>query len=129
MNTDQLISMLASQAGAAPRAVVARRLGPALALGGLVSVLLVTGAFLTEGDKFFRCDGAFCTKTACALLLEKNKVFRGDGPFCNKGNGAFLIDGNIVFLAEGPFCNKTDAIFNVQGDVPMIALMAILAGH
>ena len=41
MNTDQLISMLASQAGAAPRAVVARRLGPALALGGLLSVLLV----------------------------------------------------------------------------------------
>ena len=63
------------------------------------------------------------------LLLDGPKVFRADGAFCNKTEAAFLIDGNTVFLAEGPFCNKTDAILHVQGDVPMIALLAILAGY
>lgn len=71
------------------------------------------------------------------LLLEgrlrvapgEQKVYRGDGAFCNKGDGAFVLDGNTVFLAEGPFCNKTDAIFQVQGDIPMIALLAVLAGY
>lgn len=41
MNTDQLISMLATGAGPAPQAAVARRLTPALALGGLLAVGLV----------------------------------------------------------------------------------------
>lgn len=41
MNTDQLISMLAAGAGAAPQAAVARRLAPALLLGGLAAVVLV----------------------------------------------------------------------------------------
>jgi hypothetical protein len=62
------------------------------------------------------------------LIIEGNKVFRGEGPFCNKGEGAFIIEGNMVFLAEGPFAHKTDAILQVKGDVPMVALLAILAG-
>jgi hypothetical protein len=41
MNTDQLIAMLATGAGAAPPAPVARRLAPALALGALLAVVLV----------------------------------------------------------------------------------------
>lgn len=41
MNTDQLITMLATGAGEAPRAAVARRLTPALALGALLAVALV----------------------------------------------------------------------------------------
>lgn len=93
------------------------------------------GAFTAEGDlrgsgqiKLFRCQGAFCTKGSCAVVVEGNKVFRGEGPFCNKAEGAFVLEGNTVFLAEGPFANKTDAILQVRGDVPMLALLAILAG-
>jgi hypothetical protein len=93
------------------------------------------GAFRAEGDiqgsgriDLFRCQGAFCSKSGCVLVLEGNKVFRGDGPFCNKGDGAFVIEGNTVFLAEGPFARKTDAILQVQGQIPMVALLAILAG-
>lgn len=40
MNTDQLMDMLARNAGAAPRAVVARRLAPAVLLGMLCSGVL-----------------------------------------------------------------------------------------
>jgi hypothetical protein len=93
------------------------------------------GAFKAEGDiegsgkiKLFRCQGTFCTKSSCALIIEGNKVYRGEGTFCNKGEGAFVIEGNMVFLAEGPFANKTDAILMVKGDIPMVALLAILAG-
>lgn len=93
------------------------------------------GAFTAEGDlqgsgkiQLFRCQGTFCTKGSCALVMEGNKVFRGEGPFCNKAEGAFVLEGNTVFLAEGPFANKTDAILQVRGDVPMMALLAILAG-
>jgi len=93
------------------------------------------GAFTAEGDlqgsgqiKLFRCQGTFCAKGSCALVVEGNKVFRGEGPFCNKAEGAFVLEGNIVFLAEGPFARKTDAILQVHGDVPMVALLAILAG-
>ncbi len=93
------------------------------------------GAFTAEGDiqgsgpiNLFRCQGSFCNKGGCALILEGNKVYRGEGPFCNKGEGAFVIEGNTVFLAEGAFANKTDAILMIHGDMPMIALLAILAG-
>jgi hypothetical protein len=93
------------------------------------------GAFKAEGDlqgsgkiQLFRCQGTFCAKTNCALVIEGNKVFRADGPFCNKAEGAFVLEGGTVFLAEGPFANKTDAILHVRGDIPMMALMAILAG-
>jgi len=93
------------------------------------------GAFTAEGDlqgsgkiQLFRCQGTFCIKGSCALLVEGNKVFRGEGPFCNKAEGAFVLEGNIVYLAEGPFANKTDAILQVRGDVPMMALLAIMAG-
>lgn len=93
------------------------------------------GAYKAEGDiegsgqiDLFRCQGTFCTKGSCALIIEGNKVFRGEGPFCNKAEGAFVIEGNIVFLAEGPFANKTDAILQVKGEIPMVALLAILAG-
>lgn len=41
MKTDDLIHLLATQAGPAPRAVVSRHLGPALAGGALLSLLLV----------------------------------------------------------------------------------------
>lgn len=40
MKTDDLIAMLARDAGPAPRGVVARRIGPAMVLGVLASVLL-----------------------------------------------------------------------------------------
>jgi hypothetical protein len=50
------------------------------------------------------------------------------GAFCTKGDAAFVLEGNLVFLAEGPFANKGDAILQVEGTVPMIALLAILAG-
>jgi hypothetical protein len=93
------------------------------------------GAFKAEGDqsgtsniKLFRCQGAFCNKGSCVLLMEGNKVFRSEGPFCNKGDAAFVIEGNTVFLAEGAFARKTDAILQVHGELPMLALLAILAG-
>lgn len=93
------------------------------------------GAFKAEGDiegsgriNLFRCQGTFCTKGSCALIIEGNKVYRGEGPFCNKAEGAFVIEGDMVFLAEGPFAHKTDAILQVKGEVPMVALLAILAG-
>jgi len=38
MKTDELITMLARQAGPAPRALAARRLAPALAVGGLLGL-------------------------------------------------------------------------------------------
>lgn len=41
MHTDQLISMLAAGAGPVPRAAVARRVAPALALGGGLALALV----------------------------------------------------------------------------------------
>lgn len=40
MKTDELISLLAREAGPAPRGVVARRIGPAVALGIVASVVL-----------------------------------------------------------------------------------------
>ncbi len=40
MKTDELIAVLATHAGPAPRAVVARRLAPAMAFGVLASVAL-----------------------------------------------------------------------------------------
>jgi len=93
------------------------------------------GAFKAEGDlmgsgriDLYRCQGTFCSKSGCALVIEGNKVFRADGPFCNKGDGAFVIEGNTIFLAEGPFAHKTDAILHVSGTVPMVSLLAILAG-
>jgi len=43
VNTGDWIDLLANQAGPAPRAVVARRLGPALALGVALAVVLATG--------------------------------------------------------------------------------------
>lgn len=43
MNTDQLMDMLARNAGAAPRAVVARRLAPVVLLGLLCSAALAWG--------------------------------------------------------------------------------------
>jgi len=93
------------------------------------------GAFKAEGSTggrggllLFRCQGTFCNKGSCALMVEGNKVFRGDGPFCNKAEGAFVLEGKTVYLAEGPFAHKTDAILHVRGDVPMVALLAILAG-
>ena len=93
------------------------------------------GAFTAEGDiqgsgkiDLFRCQGTFCNKGSCALVIEGTKVFRGEGAFCTKAEGAFFIEGNTIFLAEGPFALKTDAILHVRGDVPMIALLAILAG-
>ncbi|BDI03944.1 NrsF family protein [Sphaerotilus microaerophilus] len=45
MNTDDFIRLLATQAGPAPRAVVARRLGPALLVGAGLAVALVLGTF------------------------------------------------------------------------------------
>lgn len=45
MKTDTLIDMLARDAGPAPRAVVARRLSPAAAVGLLASTLAAIGAF------------------------------------------------------------------------------------
>lgn len=93
------------------------------------------GAFIAEGDgqgtgtiMLFRCQGTFCSKGSCVLLVEGNKVFRGEGAFCNKAESAFVLEGNTVFLAEGPLARKTDAILQVSGDVPMLALLAILAG-
>ncbi len=93
------------------------------------------GAFKAEGDiqgsgriDLFRCQGTFCNKGSCALIIEGNKVYRGDGPFCTKAEGAFMIEGDLIYLAEGAFAHKTDAILQVRGDIPMIALLAILAG-
>lgn len=43
VKTGDWIEMLASQAGPAPRAVVARRLGPALAMGMALALVLATG--------------------------------------------------------------------------------------
>lgn len=45
MNTDDFIGLLATQAGPAPRAVVARRLVPALLVGAGLAVMLVLGTF------------------------------------------------------------------------------------
>lgn len=45
MKTDQLIELLARNAGPAPRALAARRLAPAAGLGLLASALLALGAF------------------------------------------------------------------------------------
>ncbi|MCW5657667.1 MAG: DUF1109 domain-containing protein [Burkholderiaceae bacterium] len=44
MKTDQLIEMLARNAGPAPRALAAKRLAPAAALGLLMSALIAVGA-------------------------------------------------------------------------------------
>ena len=37
--------------------------------------------------------------------------------------------GNVVHLAYGPFASQGDALFQVDGDLPLLALLAILAGY
>ena len=39
-----------------------------------------------------------------------------------------MLEQGTVFLAEGPFANKSDAVLQTEGEIPLIALMAILAG-
>ncbi|MBK9175088.1 MAG: hypothetical protein IPM46_01880 [Flavobacteriales bacterium] len=87
-----------------------------------------SGAFLLEGNDLFRAEGAFASKSTCVLQLDRAKVFRSEGVFCTRSVGGFVLDGNTVYRAEGPFANKADAVLRVEGDVPMIALLAILAG-
>ncbi len=87
------------------------------------------GAFYVQGNNLMRCSGALCSPGGCVLMLEGAKVFRGEGPGCMKGTGAFVIEQGYIHLAEGPFASKGDALFQVEGDLPMLALLAILAGH
>lgn len=94
------------------------------------------GAFFADGESLVRCSGALCSRGSCVFTVERDpdkpgmaKVFRAGGNACFKAEGAFLIEGSTVYLAEGAFGMKGDALFAIEGDVPLLALLAILAGY
>lgn len=78
MKTDQLITLLANQAGPAPKALAAKRLLPASMAGGLLAAALVVGVLglipntmLAEPGPWIKLGYAGALALATAWLLSR----------------------------------------------------------